>query len=131
MSKPTLVTFNADIFPYCRGDVVALTNDELKRVDKVAADRNVEEPYTKGANEPTEVPETDAEIAAREELASKVAEAEAAAQAKDEASALEDERLAQEAADKVAAEEQARKDAELADKAAVAERAKQEAADKK
>jgi hypothetical protein len=37
MSKT--VTFLADVYPYCLGDVVVLNDDELKQVDKIAKAR--------------------------------------------------------------------------------------------
>lgn len=37
-----LVTFQADVFPYCRGDVVNLSADEKKRVDAVVKGRNLD-----------------------------------------------------------------------------------------
>lgn len=45
----TLVTFNADIYPYCKGDVVNLTAKELSAVDKVAKGRSIEKPYVKAS----------------------------------------------------------------------------------
>lgn len=43
-----LVTFNADFYPYVYGDVVKVDTDELKRIDKVAKARGIDEPYTEG-----------------------------------------------------------------------------------
>lgn len=43
--KTTLVKFIADVFPYCKNDVVALTDDELKRVDTVAKARDLGKAY--------------------------------------------------------------------------------------
>jgi len=42
----TLVTFKNDVFPYCKGDTVDLDKDELKRVDKLVDDRNIEGAYS-------------------------------------------------------------------------------------
>lgn len=47
MSK--LVTFQVDLYPYCKGDSVELDAAELKRVDAVAAARKLEsKPYVAG-----------------------------------------------------------------------------------
>lgn len=45
---PTLVTFNDDVFPYVKGDVVKLDAEEKARVDAMAKQRNLSNPYTKG-----------------------------------------------------------------------------------
>ncbi len=51
-----LVTFQADVFPYCKGDVVELSGDEKKRVDEDAKGRNLECPYKSG-NHPVDAVE--------------------------------------------------------------------------
>jgi hypothetical protein len=43
MSK--LVEFTQDIAPYCKGDVVKLEDDEIKRVEKRAKSLNIESAY--------------------------------------------------------------------------------------
>jgi hypothetical protein len=43
--KTTLVEFTADIFPYCKGDVVALDEAEIKRVDQVIERRDIDKAY--------------------------------------------------------------------------------------
>lgn len=48
MSKT--VTFTADVYPYCVGDVVVLSDDELKQVDQVAKARNLKSVYDVGAS---------------------------------------------------------------------------------
>lgn len=40
-----LVKFNTDIYPYCKGDVVNLSNDEQARVDEAVKARDIETPY--------------------------------------------------------------------------------------
>ena len=40
-----LVKFKADIYPYCKGDVVKLTQDEKARVDEAAEARDIATPY--------------------------------------------------------------------------------------
>lgn len=40
-----LVKFNVDIYPYCTGDVVNLSNDEQVRVDEAVKARDIETPY--------------------------------------------------------------------------------------
>lgn len=40
-----LVKFNTDIYPYCKGDVVNLSNDEQVRVDEAVKARDIETPY--------------------------------------------------------------------------------------
>lgn len=40
-----LVKFNVDIYPYCKGDVVNLSNDEQARVDEAVKARDIETPY--------------------------------------------------------------------------------------
>ena len=40
-----LVKFKADIYPYCKGDVVKLTQDEKARVDEAAEARDIAVPY--------------------------------------------------------------------------------------
>lgn len=40
-----LVKFNVDIYPYCTGDVVNLSNDEQARVDEAVKARDIETPY--------------------------------------------------------------------------------------
>lgn len=45
----TVVTFNEDIYPYCKGDVVELSADAKKAVDATAKLRGINSPYTKGA----------------------------------------------------------------------------------
>lgn len=47
----TVVTFNTDQYPYCKGDEVNLSDDELKVVDAEADKRGVDDTYTvkKGA----------------------------------------------------------------------------------
>lgn len=67
--KTTMVTFNNDVAPYCFGDVVKLTDEELKRVNKEARRRGLEDPYTKGEIRPdssrivTPTGDSDAELA--------------------------------------------------------------------
>lgn len=67
--KTTLVTFNQDVYPYCFGDVVALTDEQLKAVDAQAKQRSLTSAYTKGAHEAdsakiaTPTGDSDAEIA--------------------------------------------------------------------
>ncbi len=39
--KGQLVKFVADVFPYCKGDIVRLTEDEVKRVLKEAKARGL------------------------------------------------------------------------------------------
>lgn len=51
--KSTLVEFTADIFPYCKGDVVALDTDEQKRVDDLIEKRDISKAY-KAYKAPTE-----------------------------------------------------------------------------
>lgn len=43
----TVVTFVADVYPYCKGDVMDLSKDELKLVDAVATERDITA-YEKG-----------------------------------------------------------------------------------
>lgn len=56
----TLVKFNSDVFPYCKGDVVRLEGDDKARVDKVAKARKLENVYSevkaekKAAEKPAE-----------------------------------------------------------------------------
>lgn len=45
----TVVTFNANVDHYVKGDVVDLDADELKRVDAYAKTNAIETPYSKGA----------------------------------------------------------------------------------
>lgn len=47
----TVVTFNVDQYPYCKGDMVNLSDDQLKEVDAEAKKRGVKDTYTveKGA----------------------------------------------------------------------------------
>lgn len=40
-AKSQLVEFVTDVFPYCKGDVVKLTEDEVKRVLAEAKSRSV------------------------------------------------------------------------------------------
>lgn len=40
-----LAKFNTDIYPYCKGDVVNLSNDEQARVDEAVKARDIETPY--------------------------------------------------------------------------------------
>lgn len=49
----TVVTFNVDQYPYCKGDQVNLSDDQLKEVDAEAERRSVKDTYTveKGAAE--------------------------------------------------------------------------------
>ena len=42
-----LVEFTADVFPYCKGDVVGLEQDEVARVAKAVENRNIDAPYKK------------------------------------------------------------------------------------
>ena len=42
----TVVTFNADVSPYMKGDTVKLSDSEKKRVDEVALHRNLQDAYT-------------------------------------------------------------------------------------
>lgn len=44
----TVVTFNVDQYPYCKGDVVNLDKAQLKAVDDEADRRGVKAPYSKG-----------------------------------------------------------------------------------
>lgn len=57
----TLVTFKADIFPYCKGDVVNLDKKQLDAVGKVAKQRDIETPYVKGAAKPAAKDEGEAQ----------------------------------------------------------------------
>lgn len=41
-----VVTFNADVSPYMKGDTVKLSDEEKKRVDKVAKARDLKDAYT-------------------------------------------------------------------------------------
>ena len=41
-----VVTFNADVSPYMKGDTVKLSDDEKKRVDEVAKARDLKGAYT-------------------------------------------------------------------------------------
>lgn len=40
-----LVKFKADIYPYCKGDVVKLDKGEKARVDEAAEARDIATPY--------------------------------------------------------------------------------------
>lgn len=40
-----LVKFKADIYPYCKGDVVKLDGGEKARVDEAAEARDITTPY--------------------------------------------------------------------------------------
>jgi hypothetical protein len=40
-----LVKFNADVFPYCKGDIRRLTKKELAQVDKAATARDLGKAY--------------------------------------------------------------------------------------
>jgi hypothetical protein len=42
------VTFKRDVFPYVRGDVVTLEDEELKRVDQTIKARNWDDVYVSG-----------------------------------------------------------------------------------
>ena len=46
--KATLVTFNKDVYPHVKGDVVALTDEELKAVDDRAKKFDIKDVYEKG-----------------------------------------------------------------------------------
>ena len=46
--KATLVTFNKDVYPYVKGDVVALTAEELEAVDNRAKKFDITDVYEKG-----------------------------------------------------------------------------------
>ena len=46
-----VVTFNADVFPYCKGDTVNLTADEQKRVDEAVKTRSLKDAYTVAKSE--------------------------------------------------------------------------------
>jgi long-subunit acyl-CoA synthetase (AMP-forming) len=78
MSKT--VTFIADVYPYCVGDVVVLNDDELKQVDKVAKARKRQVYQVGPQAEVTSSSEADRQAAAQAEA--KKADAEAKAQAK-------------------------------------------------
>ena len=41
-----LVTFNADVSPYMKGDTVKLSDEEKKRVDEAVKTRNLKDAYT-------------------------------------------------------------------------------------
>lgn len=55
MAEGTLVTFNKDVYPYCRGDVVRLNAVQLAAVDESAKRNNIEQPYVRGAKDFEEV----------------------------------------------------------------------------
>ena len=44
-SEGKLVVFKADVFPYCKNDVVRLSKEEQQRVDEAAAAREIGTPY--------------------------------------------------------------------------------------
>lgn len=46
--KATLVTFKKDVYPYVKGDVVALTDEELEAVDNRAKKFDIKDVYEKG-----------------------------------------------------------------------------------
>ena len=46
--KATLVIFNKDVYPYVKGDVVALTAEELEAVDNRAKKFDIKDVYEKG-----------------------------------------------------------------------------------
>ena len=46
--KATLVTFNKDVYPYVKGDTVALTAEELEAVDNRAKKFDIKDVYEKG-----------------------------------------------------------------------------------
>lgn len=78
----TLVTFNEDQYPYCKGDTVDLDKDQLKAVDAEAERRGSKDTYTTGEAAPSEdvtAPDVRADFAAQE-----AAQAEFNAQAKAE-----------------------------------------------
>jgi hypothetical protein len=41
-----VVTFNLDVYPYCKGDTVKLSDEEKKRVDEAVKARNLQDAYT-------------------------------------------------------------------------------------
>lgn len=43
----TLVIFNADLFPHCKGDVVEISDEEKKDIDALVKVRGVQSPYAK------------------------------------------------------------------------------------
>ena len=45
--KATLVIFNKDVYPYVKGDVVGLTDEELKAVDDRAKKFDIKDVYEK------------------------------------------------------------------------------------
>ena len=55
----SVVTFNADVSPYMKGDTVQLSDDEQKRVDAVAKQRDLKNAYTV-ASKPAEKKQTTA-----------------------------------------------------------------------
>jgi len=95
MSKTTLVTFTADVYPHVRGEVINIDNDELKRVDEVAKSREIESAYEAGevelqTNEPSaEVVASNEQHAKNEAAAVEKAKATDNAQAKTDAKAEE------------------------------------------
>ena len=103
MSKT--VTFVADIYPYCLGDVVVLNDEELKAVDKVAKARKLKA-YEVASASDSDTGKTSDDEAADEAAKKAKAEADAAAKAAKQAEA---DRKAKEAADKKAADEAAKK----------------------
>ena len=50
-NSTTVVTFKKDVYPYCAGDVVALTKEQLKQIDKTVESRKLDEAYVKGEQE--------------------------------------------------------------------------------
>ena len=53
----SVVTFNADVSPYMKGDTVKLSDDEKKRVDEAVKTRNLKNAYTV-ASKPAEKKQT-------------------------------------------------------------------------
>lgn len=45
VAQGTLVQFVADVTPYCKGDVVRLSDDEKERVDLMAEKRELDKAY--------------------------------------------------------------------------------------
>jgi hypothetical protein len=67
----TLVTFNVDQYPYCKGDTVDLDKDQLEAVKAESERRGVKDTYTTGEAAPSEdvsAPDVRADFAAQERV---------------------------------------------------------------
>lgn len=64
----TVVTFNVDQYPYCKGDTVNLDEDQLKAVDAEAERRGVKDTYSEGEpKREAEAPESVDQVAVEKE----------------------------------------------------------------